>query len=74
MLCLIAGNYQEAYTYARAHFLEESEWFFPVSEADLKLRRSYHVLIVGTAGMNVPPSYFNRLLETAKNYGRIDRS
>lgn len=73
MICIIAGNYQEAVTYARANLLDRDEWFFPVNEEELKKRKNYHVLVVGTAGMNVPSSYFNRLLETAKNYGRIDR-
>ena len=71
MLCLIAGNYLEAQRYANAQLLEEDEWFFPRSEEELKLRKDFHVLVIGSAGMNVPSSYFERILSLAKQRGRL---
>ncbi len=73
MICLIAGNYLEAKRWAFGQELDESEWFFPIDVEDLLKRRSFHVLVVGTAGMNVPNSYFERVYQTAKRQGKIGR-
>lgn len=69
MICLIAGNYLEAKRFAKAQLLDDNEWFFPQDEKDLLSRVDFHVLVVGTAGMNVPPSYFERILALAKERG-----
>ena len=53
--------------------LDADEYFFPFDEEELHTRNNYHTVIVGTAGMNVPSSYFDRLLTTAKKRGRIGR-
>lgn len=53
--------------------LDNDEWFYPIDEDELHTRSGYHTVIVGTAGMNVPSSYFDRLLTTAKKRGRINR-
>lgn len=71
MICLIAGNYLEAQRYAKAQLLENDEWFFPMDESDLLTKKDFHVLVVGTAGMNTPPSYFERVLSLAKTRGRL---
>jgi hypothetical protein len=71
MICLLAGNYFEAKRYAKANLLSEDEWFYPEDEKDLLGRINFHVLVVGTAGLNVPASYFERILRLAKERGRI---
>jgi len=71
MLCFLAGNYQEAVRFASANLLDDDEWFFPYDEDDLRRRKDFHVIIVGTAGMNVPPSYFERILALARERGRM---
>ena len=71
MICILAGNYHEAKRYASAQLLEDDEWFFPVDERDLLSRTNFHVLVVGTAGMNVPSSYFERILSLAKQRGSL---
>lgn len=73
MICLLAGNYLEAQRFANAHDLEDSEWFMPVDISDLYARTNFHVLVVGTAGLNVPSSYFERVYNLAKHQGRIGR-
>lgn len=73
-LCIIAGNYLEAKAWARGQLLEDDSWFFPQDEEDLLHHSNFHVLVVGTAGMNTPASYFERILSTAKQRGRINRS
>ena len=73
MLCLIAGNYGEASRWAYGQQLDSSEWFFPSGEEDLLRRRNFHVLVIGTAGINVPPSYFDRVYELAKSRGKVNR-
>lgn len=73
MICLIAGNYHEAKQFARANLLDDNEWFCPTSAEDILGRSNFHVIVVGTAGMNTPASYFNRILELAQQRGRIGR-
>jgi hypothetical protein len=73
MICLLAGNYFEAETFARSQFLSRSEWFYPADEEDIKKRTNFHVLVIGTAGHNVPQSYFDRFYALAQTHGRIGR-
>jgi hypothetical protein len=69
----LAGNQLEAKQFARAQNLSDEDWFFPVDEDDLRTRSNFHVLVIGTAGNNVPESYFNRLYDLAQSRGRINR-
>jgi hypothetical protein len=73
MLCLIAGNHLEAERWARGQLLDESEWFFPSDPDELKSKSNFHVIVIGTAGYNVPPAYFERILHLAQQRGRIGR-
>lgn len=73
MICIIAGNYFEAETWAHSQFLARSEWFFPEDTDDLIRRSNFHVLVVGNAGHNVPASYFDRFYALAQVRGRIGR-
>jgi hypothetical protein len=73
MICIIAGNFQEAKNWAYGQQLESNEWFYP-HEPDILMRKTnFHVIVVGTAGVNVPPSYFERIFNLAKTRGRIGR-
>lgn len=71
MICLLAGNYQEAVRWASGQGLEDDEWFYPLEPGDLLSRKDFHVLVVGSAGMNVPPSYFERVYQLALARGRM---
>lgn len=73
MICIIAGNELEAYRYAQAQLLDKSEWFYPNDIDDIKSRSNFHVIVTGTAGLNVPPTYFERLLHLAKSRGKVGR-
>jgi tRNA A37 threonylcarbamoyladenosine dehydratase len=73
MICLIAGNYEEALTFAKSQFLARNEWFYPRDEDELKRMSNFHVLVVGSAGHNVPSSYFDRFYALAQTRGRIGR-
>jgi len=73
MICLIAGDVHEAETWAHSQFLARSEWFFPEDEDDLRTRINFHVLVIGSAGHNVPPLYFNKIYALAQMRGRIGR-
>lgn len=70
MICIIAGNELEAKNWAFGQMLEEDEWFYPHDFIDLHKRKGFHVVVVGTAGQNVPGPYFERFLATAKERGR----
>jgi hypothetical protein len=74
MICIIAGNYLEAQRYAYGQQWDDDEWFYPKDELDLVRRNNFHVLVIGTAGSNVPESYFNSIYNLAKRRGRIGRS
>jgi len=73
VICLIAGNSFEAYTFAKGQFLADNEWFYPETIEILYARSNFHVLVVGTAGQNVPNNYFERLLSIAQIRGKIGR-
>ncbi len=73
MLCIFAGNYLEAMRWARSQFLSPEEWFFPTDTEDLLRRSNFHVLVVGSAGQNIPANYFEKVYSLAKERGRIGR-
>ena len=73
MICILAGNYLEAKRYASSQELEDDEWFFPSDIKDLYMNNNFHVIVVGSAGQNVPASYFERVWSLAKIRGRIGR-
>lgn len=73
MICIIAGNYDEAKRWAHSQFLDSTEWFYPSDLDDLERRSNFHVMVVGTAGQNVPPAYFEKVWQLARKRGRINR-
>ncbi len=73
MICIIAGDELEAETWARSQMLAKNEYFYPTDETDLLRRSNFHVVVVGTAGQNVPSSYFNRIFSLAQQRGRLNR-
>lgn len=73
MICIIAGNYDEAKTWASGQNLYDDEWFYPTNESDLISRADFHVIVIGTAGYNIPTSWFNSFYELAQRRGRIGR-
>jgi hypothetical protein len=73
MICILAGNHQEAAIWASGQQLSDDEWFFPSDMEELKRRTNYHVIVVGSAGQNVHPYYFENVYQTAKRFGRIGR-
>ncbi len=71
MICLIAGNFKEAKQYASGQEWKDDEWFYPSDLDELGRRKDFHVLVVGSAGQNVPPAYFEKVYQMAKTRGRI---
>lgn len=72
-ICLIAGNYDEALAYAKHQSIPKECWFYPKDENDLLFKKNFYVLVVGTAGQNVPVSYFNKIYSLALKRGQIER-
>lgn len=72
-ICLIAGNELEAYQFAQSQGLEIDQYFYPKDINDLLFRTNFHVIVIGTAGMNTPPSYFEKVYQTALLRGKINR-
>jgi fructose-1-phosphate kinase PfkB-like protein len=73
VICILAGNYLEARMWASGQLLEDSEWFFPSDFDDIRTKSNFHVVVVGSAGMNVPNAYFNNLLLLCQQRGRMNR-
>lgn len=72
-ICLIAGNEQEALAFARLQNIPRESWFYPKGEKDLLFRSNFYVLVVGTAGMNIPPSIFEKIYQLALERGKVGR-
>lgn len=72
-ICLIAGNGEEAYRFARLQSLSKEQWFYPKDANDLLFQSNFHVIVVGTAGFNFPAKTFERLYEIALERGKIGR-
>ena len=73
MICLIAGNYFEAKNFAYSQNWRQDEWFFPTDDKDLLERCDFHVLVIGTAGQNIPASWFERFYQLALQRGRTKK-
>lgn len=72
-ICLIAGNREEAYRYARSQNLEHDQWFYPNNVNELQFLSNFHVIVVGTAGYNFPNSIFEKIYQLALERGKINR-
>ena len=72
-ICIIAGNFEEALAFAKAQEIPRESWFYPKSVNELLFRNNFYVLVVGTAGQNLPSSIFERLYQTALQRGSIGR-
>lgn len=72
-ICLIAGDREEAYRYARNQNLEKDQWFYPKDVNDLHFQSNFHVIVVGTAGQNFPNALFEKIYQFALERGRIGR-
>lgn len=72
-ICIIAGNYKEAAAFASSQYWSDKQWFFPTDESEIKNKINFHVLVIGSAGENVPPSYFERIYRLARERGKIGR-
>ena len=73
MICILAGNYLEAQRWASGQLLDDAEWFYPSDPQDLMNKSNFHVVVVGSAGQNVPSGYFERVLTLAKSRGAMNR-
>jgi hypothetical protein len=71
MVCVIAGNFREAETWAKGQNFNDDEWFYPEDDEDLLGRRNFHIIVIGTAGQNVPPGYFEKFYQLAQRRGRL---
>jgi len=72
-ICLLAGNEYEAVAYAKLQNIPREAWFYPRDEKDLLFRSNFYTLVVGTAGMNMPSSIFEKIYSLALQRGEIGR-
>jgi len=72
-ICLLAGNLLEAKRFASNQGLDEDQWFFPRTMSDLLFKSNFHVIVIGSAGMNTPPDFFEKVYKLALERGKIGR-
>lgn len=72
-ICILAGNLDEAEKWASGQNLERNQWFFPLTTQELRFKTNFHVIVVGTAGQNIPAYLFERIYSLAMTQGRIGR-
>lgn len=72
-ICIIAGNELEAYRWAQSQNLGKDQYFYPHSMNELRFKKNFHVLVVGTAGENSAPDTFEKLYQLALERGKIGR-
>ena len=72
-ICIISGNYDEALAFAKLQSIPKECWFYPKDENDLLFKSNFYTIVCGTAGQNVPSSYFNKIYTTALERGKIGR-
>lgn len=63
----------EARNWAYGQQLSYDEWFYPKNMEDLKSRSNFHVLVIGTAGLNTPSAFFESVYNLAQTRGKINR-
>lgn len=71
MICIIAGNKLEAQRFADGQLWDKEDWFYPEDIVDLYKRKNFHVIVTGSAGLNVPPTVFERLYKLARQRGKM---
>ena len=69
MICLIAKNYHTAETWAEGQQLRREEWFCPSSVEEIKGRKNFHVIVIGTPLDTMSPYEFEILFHRAKVEG-----
>jgi hypothetical protein len=72
-ICLLAGNEYEAKAYAKLQNIPPDCWFFPKDVNELMFKSNFYVLVIGTAGQNVPGPFFERVYRLALERGKIGR-
>lgn len=72
-ICIIAGNEHEALAFAKNQSIPRECWFYPKTMTDLLYLSNFYVLVIGTAGQNIPSYIFEQLYEMAQKRGKIGR-
>lgn len=72
-ICLLAGNPLEAERFAFSQSWDNDTWFYPKDEKDLLFKSNFHVLVIGSAGQNIPSSIFERIYQLALKRGKVGR-
>lgn len=72
-ICLIAGNEYEALAYAKSQNIPAGCWFYPKTPNELLFMSNFYVLVVGTAGQNIPSSMFEKIYSLALERGKVGR-
>jgi hypothetical protein len=72
-ICIIAGNQEEAYRWAKNQNMSSDQWFYPKDATELLFVNNFHVIVIGTAGQNVPSKFFEDIYRLALDRGRINR-
>jgi hypothetical protein len=72
-ICLIAGSKGEAVRWAFTQHLEDDQWFYAKSEAELLFRSNFHVIVIGDSIRDYPWFRFEKIYQLALERGKIGR-
>ncbi len=70
-ICIFASNEDEATKWARSQLLEKSQWFYPHSTGEIKLKSNFHVIVIGVG--NLSSSEFEQAYNLALERGKLGR-
>jgi hypothetical protein len=72
-ICILAGDEEEAYKWARSQNLDRDQYFYPHNVGELLFKSNFHVIVVGTAGLNFPNALFENIYKVALERGKVGR-
>lgn len=70
-ICVFAPSEDEANRWAKSQNLERSQYFYPHSTGEIKLKSNFHVIVIGTG--NISSSDFESAYNLALERGRLGR-
>lgn len=70
-ICIFAPNEDEARKYAHSQNMESSQWFYPHSTGEIKLKSNFHVIVIGVG--NISSFEFDKAYNLALECGKRGR-
>lgn len=70
MICILAGSKEEAHRFVRTQEWGNEEWFCPLNLDEIKSKKNFHTLVIGTFwDYPIPSTLPEEMYRLAKIYG-----